>query len=72
MYPYIIIMLLLLLTNASAQVYIPDNEYKGYFNSAGLYTIVGVIKSSEDKPVKPIINIEIEDDDRIIKKSIEV
>lgn len=59
------------LSNAYAEVYIPDNEYKGYYNSEGLYTVVGVIKSSEEKPVKPIIHLEIDDTSNIIKKSIE-
>ncbi len=72
MYLYILIIFSFtaLLANAYAQVYIPDDEYKGYFNSDGLYTVVGVIKSSENKPVKPIIYLEI-DDGEIIKKRIE-
>lgn len=62
---------LFMIDYTSAEVYIPDDEYKAYYNSAGLYTIVGVIKSSEDKPVKPTIHVEIQDDDKIIKKSVE-
>lgn len=65
------VLLILSISNASAEVYIPSDEYKGYFNSVGLYTIVGVIKNSENYPIKPIINIEIEDDSNIIKKRIE-
>jgi len=29
---------------ASAEVWIPDNEFGGYYDSNGIYTVIGAVK----------------------------
>lgn len=70
-YYIMLVALLFLFTNAEGLVYIPENDYKGYFNSAGFYTIVGKVVSTEPKPIKPTIHVEVIDDGKVIKKDLE-
>ncbi|MDE1770019.1 MAG: hypothetical protein KGI28_05645 [Thaumarchaeota archaeon] len=51
---------------ASANVWIPDNEYLGYYDSNGIYTVVGAVKNTEDKPIIPSVTINVKDDDNAI------
>lgn len=60
-----------LIEDCYAIVYIPEKEYKGYFSSQGLYTVVGKVISTENTPVKPTIHLTIMDNNNIINKSIE-
>ena len=52
--------------HASANVWIPDNEYLGYYDSNGTYTVVGAVKNTESGPIIPSIIINIRDGDREI------
>ena len=47
--------------SASANVWIPDNEFLGYYDSNGTYTVVGAVKNTEDKPIIPSITINVKD-----------
>ena len=51
---------------ASANVWIPDNEFLGYYDSNGMYTVVGAVKNTEDKPIIPSITINVKDGDKEI------
>jgi hypothetical protein len=51
---------------ASANVWIPDNEYLGYYDSNGTYTVVGAVKNTENVPIIPTITINVKDEDRKI------
>ena len=53
---------------AYAEVFIPEKEYVGYFDSDGIYTVVGAIRNWEPYPVIPTISITILDGDEIIKR----
>ena len=40
---------------ARAEVWIPENEFVGYFDSNGIYTVVGTIKNSEESGIIPTV-----------------
>ncbi|MGI0011160.1 MAG: hypothetical protein ACREAE_07155, partial [Nitrosopumilaceae archaeon] len=54
---------------AYAEVWIPDNEFTGYFDSNDIYTVVGAVKNSEKYPVVPTVVINILDGNRKISES---
>src|SRR3989475_1044640 len=54
---------------ASAEVWIPNNEFGGYYDSNGTYTVIGAVKNSEDKAIVPTIVFHVKDDNRTISKS---
>ena len=56
---------------AHADVWIPDHEYVGFFDSNGVYQVVGAVKNSENYPVIPTISISIQDGENIISKDFE-
>ena len=56
---------------ASADVWVPDHEYIGFFDSEGVYQVVGAVKNSEIYPVIPTISITIQDGQNIISKDFE-
>ena len=55
---------------AFADVFIPLHEYLGYFDSSGIYTVVGNIKNENDFAVLPIIEVSVIDDAKILSKKI--
>jgi len=50
---------------ASGEVYIPDNEYVGFYDHDGVYTVIGGVKNTEMYPVIPTVSVSVIDDDRI-------
>jgi hypothetical protein len=44
-----------------ADVWIPENEYRGYYDSQGVYTVVGAVKNTESHAVTPTITIILND-----------
>jgi len=48
---------------AHADVYIPDHEYAGYFDSGGAYTVIGAIKNTGEEWVTPSITVTIGGED---------
>ena len=56
-------------TVASAEVLIPDSEFGGYFDSDGIYTVVGVVKNTENYPITSQVTIIINTDGKIISVS---
>ena len=57
-------------TFAFADVFIPLHEYLGYFDSSGVYTVVGNIKNENNFAVLPIVTVSVVDDDKILSKTI--
>jgi hypothetical protein len=49
-----------------ANVWIPDNEFLGYYDSNGMYTLVGAVKNTENGPIVPHIIISVKDGDKEI------
>lgn len=56
-------------TMASAEVLIPDSEFNGYFDSNGIYTIVGVVKNTENYPITSRVDLTINNDGKTISVS---
>lgn len=54
---------------ASANVWVPDNEFRGYFDVNGTYTVVGAIKNTEDKAILPFITIMVRDNGQEVSES---
>ena len=50
---------------AFADVWIPEDEYVGYFDSSGVYTVVGAVKNTESYAITPTITIEVHDGQKI-------
>ena len=70
----LLIFSLLFLIPASAygsEVYIPEDEFVGYFDSNGFYTVIGNIKNNQSYSVIPTITISIIDGQNTISKSFE-
>ena len=57
-------------TFAFADVFIPENEYVGYFDSNGIYTVVGNIKNELGHAVLPTITVSVSYNGDIISKTI--
>lgn len=55
---------------AHADVFIPDNEYHGYYDFEGIYTVVGNVKNQNDFALIPTITISVIDDDTKITKTL--
>ena len=54
-----------------AEVFVPLHEYLGYFDSNGIYTVVGNVKNQNDFAVIPTITVSIIENSQIISKTIE-
>ena len=54
-----------------AEVFIPTDEYVGYFDSNGIYTVVGNVKNDLHYDIIPIISISVKDDSEIFSKIIQ-
>ncbi|HEV2193153.1 MAG TPA: peptidase [Nitrosopumilaceae archaeon] len=55
--------------HVNAEVWIPDNEFGGYFDSNGVYTVIGAVKNTENVAIVPTITINIKDNEKIISDS---
>ena len=61
---------LLVPTSAFADVFVPLHEYLGYYDSNGIYTVVGNVKNENTFAVIPIIGVSVVDDSQTISKRI--
>ena len=52
-------------------VWIPDHEYVGFYDSNGIYNVVGALKNSEIFPIMATMTITIQDDDNIVSEKFE-
>ncbi len=53
-----------------SEVFIPTDEYIGYFDSNGTYTVVGNIKNEFDYAIIPTITVSIKENSEIFSKTI--
>ena len=56
---------------AFAEVFIPTDEYVGFFDSNGIYTVVGNVKNSLDYAIIPTISVSVIDDTEEFSKTIQ-
>lgn len=54
-----------------AEVFIPSDEYVGYFDSNGIYTVIGNVKNNLDYAIVPTITISVKDNSEIFSKTIQ-
>ena len=54
---------------AFAEVFVPLHEYLGYFDSNGIYTVVGNVKNENDFALIPTITVSVIDDSKTISKT---
>jgi len=52
---------------AYGEVLIPDEEFAGYFDSDGIYTIVGVVKNKENYAITPHVGMTMSDNGKTIR-----
>ena len=55
---------------ATAQVFIPSDEYLGYFDANEIYTVVGNIKNESDFAVLPTVTVTVIDDTQTFSRTI--
>lgn len=55
---------------AYANVYVPLHEYLGYFDSTGIYTVVGNVKNENHFAIIPTITVSVIDDSKTMSKTI--
>ena len=53
-----------------SEVFIPKDEFIGYFDSNGIYTVVGNVKNEFDYAIIPTISVSIQEDSEIFFKTI--
>lgn len=58
-------------SGASAEVYIPEHEYLGYFDSNGVYTVVGNVKNENNFSIIPTVTVSVADDSQVLSRIIE-
>ena len=54
-----LIVLIVGMIPAYADVFVPEDEILGYFDSNGIYTVVGAVKNTADYPVLPVLHLSI-------------
>ena len=60
-----IALLILVPAFASAEVYIPDHEYVGFYDHDGIFTVIGGVKNNEMYPIIPTITVNVSDNGNI-------
>ena len=55
--------------SALAEVWIPDNEFNGYYDTNGAYTVIGAVKNTENYSIIPEITINVNDNGKGISES---
>ncbi len=65
-----IILLSILPSVSFGEVYVPDNEYVGYFDSNRIYTVVGNIKNTNDYAILPTVTVSVTDNFELYSKTI--
>ena len=53
-----------------SEIFVPADEYIGYFDSNGIYTVVGNVKNEYDYAIIPTITISVKENSEIFSKTI--
>jgi len=68
---FVLLFLILIVPQvAYANVYVPLHEYLGYFDSTGIYTVVGNVKNENHFAIIPTITVSVIDDSKTLSKTI--
>ena len=68
---FFLFLILLIPQFSFADVFIPTDEYVGYFDSNGIYTVVGNVKNDLHYDIIPIVSISVKDDSKVFSKTIQ-
>ena len=66
-----ILLPLFFIPNVFSEVYIPENEYVGFYDHDDVYTIVAGIKNTENFAVIPTLTVEVNDNNTIFSEKYE-
>ena len=66
----ILFSLLLIPQISFAEVSIPTDEYIGYYDSNGIYTVVGNVKNQLDYAIIPTLSVSVQDGSKVFSKTI--
>jgi hypothetical protein len=53
---------------AFANVWIPNDEFNGFYNVNGTYTVIGAVKNTEASAIIPTITINVKDNEKTISE----
>ena len=53
-----------------SEVFVPSDEFIGYFDSNGIYTVVGNVKNKNNYAVIPTIIVSVQENDELFSKTI--
>ena len=53
-----------------SEIFVPTDEYIGYFDSNGIYTVVGNVKNEYDYAIIPTISVSVKENSEIFSKTI--
>ena len=53
------------------EVFIPSHEYVSYFDSNGIYTVIGNVKNDLDYAIVPTVTVHVENNSQIFSKTIQ-
>ena len=53
-----------------SEIFVPTDEYVGYFDSVGTYTVVGNVKNEYDYAVIPTITVSVKENSEIFSKTV--
>ena len=68
--PMVFVFLLVPLSAASAEVYVPEHEYLGYFDANGIYTATGNVKNTNSFAIIPTITVPVSDGQQTYFKTV--
>ena len=57
-------------SSSFAEVFVPADEFIGYFDSSGIYTVVGNVKNELNYAVIPTITVSVKENSEIFSKTI--
>ena len=66
----ILFSLLLIPQISFAEVSIPTDEYVGYYDSNGIYTVVGNVKNQLDYAILPTLSVSVQDGSKVFSKTV--
>ena len=56
------------MNNVLAEVWIPDNEFSGYYDTNGTYTVIGAVKNTENYSIIPKITVNVNDNGKNVSE----
>ncbi len=62
------LVLTIIFGTVNAEVFIPKNEFRGYFDQYGIYTAAGVVRNLENQTVIPTVTIYVNDSNRNVSQ----